>query len=280
MARFARKNHANSHSYTLDGHRIPGVTTIIGILDKPALVGWAAKETAAYADEHWTELSALRSADRIERLTKARFATNRRAIVRGNRVHALGERLFKGEEIPEGDISPELRPWVEGYARFLDEWEFEFIATEMPLCSTDYRYGGTADGFAWSPRLGNVLLDLKTGKGVYGETALQLAAYRYADLGLSAVEKIGPRGGRSTVWEECPVPQVDTTVVAHIREDGTSLIPVKGDEETHEAFLYMATVYDLWVRRTDWNNRSDADALRAVADPIYPEDFPRKDIAS
>lgn len=276
MARFARKNHASSHSYTLDGHRVPGVTTIIGILDKPALVGWAAKETAAYADEHWAELSSLRSADRIERLTKARFATNRRAIVRGNRVHALGERLFHGEQIEEGEITPELRPWVEGYAKFLDEWEMEFIATEMPVANTEYRYAGTADAFAWSPRLGNVLLDNKTGKGVYSETALQLGAYRYCDLGLQAVEKTGPRGGKKTAWEEAEVPNVDHTLVAHIREDGTSLIPVKGDEETYEAFLYMVAVYDMWSRRTDWNNRSNDDALRPVSDPIYPEDFPRK----
>ena len=57
MARFARRNVGKSHSYTLDGRRIHGVTTVIGTLDKPALVDWAARETAAYADEHWTRLS-------------------------------------------------------------------------------------------------------------------------------------------------------------------------------------------------------------------------------
>ena len=58
MSRFTRKNHGSSHSYLLDGAPIPGVTSVIGILDKPALVKWAASETAAYADEHWAELQA------------------------------------------------------------------------------------------------------------------------------------------------------------------------------------------------------------------------------
>ena len=35
---FTRKNHGDNHSYYLDGVKIPGVTSIIGVLDKPALV--------------------------------------------------------------------------------------------------------------------------------------------------------------------------------------------------------------------------------------------------
>lgn len=275
--RFTRKNHASSHSYLLDGAPIPGVTSVIGILDKPALVKWAASETAAYADEHWAELSGLRSADRIKRLEGARFATNRRAIVRGNRVHALGERLSKGEHIDEGEITPELRPWVEGYARFLDEWEIEILHSEMPVCHTEYRYGGTLDAIGVSPRLGRVLLDIKTGKGVYAETALQLAAYRYADLGLVPVDVIGPRGGKSIEWQEIPVPATDSTIVAHVREDGTSAIPTVSDRETWTAFLYILAVHDEWVKRTGWDARNSDNYLRAVGSAIYPEDHPRKD---
>ena len=48
-----------------NGQRVPGVTTVIGILDKPALVGWAGKLCAeagwwaAKNDEpvpHWREV--------------------------------------------------------------------------------------------------------------------------------------------------------------------------------------------------------------------------------
>lgn len=275
MARFARRNHGQGHSYALDGQRIPGVTTICGILDKPALLDWAARETAAYADEHWTELSGLRSADRIERMTKARYATNRKAVVRGNRVHSLGERISRGEQIPMVDLPGELVPWVESYARFLDAWDLEIVHSEAPVAHTGYRYGGTLDAIAYSPRLGTILLDLKTGKGVYEEVGLQLAAYRYCDLLLSQQEIRGPRGGAKTIDAEVPMPDIDATWVAHLHETSVEFRPVKADEETWESYLFMLEVYDRWVRRTSWRNRDEADALRIIGDAAYPEDHPK-----
>lgn len=272
--RLARRNHGKSHSYTLDGFKVPGVTTICGILDKPALVGWAAAETAAYADEHWAELSAMRSADRIEAMKKSRFATNRKAVVKGNRVHSLGERVSRGEQIPTKDLTPELRPWVETYARFLDDWDMEVLHTETPVCNTHYLYAGTLDAIVYSPRLGTILLDLKTGKGVYEEVGLQLAAYRYCDLALQEREAVGPRGGRKTVAEEIALPSIDGCYVAHLKETAVEFHPVTAGEEVWETFLYLREVYDLWVRPTSWAARHDDDALRVIGDAIYPEDMP------
>lgn len=272
--RLQRRNHGKSHSYTIDGERVPGVTTIIGTLDKPALVAWAARETAAYADEHWPELSELRSADRIERLTKARFMSNRKAIVRGNRVHALGERIANGEQIDPAEIGDGLRSWVEAYAKFLDDWDMEVLHTEMPIGKLDYRYAGTLDAIVRSPRLGTIVLDLKTGKGVYNEVGLQLAAYRYADLGLVSKEVTGPRGGKRTEWAETALPQIDGAYVAHLHEDSVEFHEVKADEDVFETFLYIREVYDNWVRRTSWDARNDDDYLAIVGDAIYPEDRP------
>lgn len=272
--RLVRRNHAGSHSYRLDGHKVPGVTTVCGILDKPALVGWAANETAAYADEHWAELSEMRSADRIERMKKARFATNRKAVVRGNRVHALGERVAKGEQIPADDLPASLRPWVETYARFLDDWDMEVLHTETPVAHTDYRYAGTLDAIAYSPRLGTILLDIKTGKGVYEEVGLQLAAYRYANYAIASREVVGPRGGRKTVDEEIPLPTIDGCYVAHLRETAVEFHPVTADEDIWNVFLYLREVYDRWVQPTSWAARNDDDALRVIGDAIYPEDIP------
>lgn len=272
--RLQRRNHGKSHSYTINGAWVPGVTSVIGVLDKPALVAWAANETAAYADEHWAELSELRSADRIERLKKARFQTNRKAIVRGNRVHALGERVSKGEQIDEGEIDPALRPWIDAYARFLDDWDIEILHTEIPVGKLDYLYAGTADAFAYSPRLGTFVLDLKTGKGVYSEVGLQLAAYRYADIGLQQVEKIGPRGGVKTEWQEVALPDVDGAYVAHLHEDSVEFHEVKADQQTFESFLYLREIYDSWVRPTSWDTRNSEEHIRIIGDPIYPEDRP------
>ena len=64
----------------------------------------------------------------------------------------------------------------------------------------------TSENCFESPRLGRVIVDVKTGKRAYSEVALQLAAYRYCDDYLEEVEQRGPRGGRGPLIVTRPVP--------------------------------------------------------------------------
>lgn len=269
MARFVRKNAGTSHSYALDGARIPGVTTVIGILDKPALVNWAARETAIYADENWDKLAAMRSGDRIQLLEKARYNTNRKAVVKGNRIHALGERLAHGEEV---DAPLEIRSQVEAYARFLDAWDLTTVATETPVCHTEWTYGGTFDLIAQSPRFGTSLMDIKTGKGVYSEVAVQLNAYANCDLRLVEEVVTGPRGGTSSQWREAPMIVPDSLLVAHVLEDTVEMVPVKLDPSIFEAFLHMLEIFETWHKRTSWDFRDEPTYEAVIGKPLYPED--------
>ena len=70
-----RVNSGRGHRYVdAYGRKVPGVTTVIGNgVPKPALVGWAARTTAAYAIDYWDELAELPVSERITRLEKARF---------------------------------------------------------------------------------------------------------------------------------------------------------------------------------------------------------------
>jgi hypothetical protein len=271
MARFTRKNQGSSHSYYLDGDRIPGVTTVIGILDKPALVGWAARETAIYADENWDRLAAMRSGDRIQALEKARFNTNRKAVVKGNRIHNLGEQLAHGKTV---EVPLEIRSQVEAYARFLDSWDLQVVATETPVCSTEWAYGGTFDLIAESPRFGRALMDIKTGKGVYDEVALQLNAYAACDLRLVAAEVVGPRGGVKVEWHEAPMVDVECLRVAHVLEDTVEMVPVQMDASIGETFLHMLEIFESWTKRVGWDYRDDESYDPPVGKPIWPEDAP------
>ena len=70
------------HKYRLDGVECPGVTTIIGKgVPAPALINWAAEQSAAYAVDHWDELSTLGVVERAKRIEKARFTERDRAAV-------------------------------------------------------------------------------------------------------------------------------------------------------------------------------------------------------
>lgn len=275
--RFARTNHGKGHSYTLDGRRIPGVTTAIGkVLDKPALVTWAANETARYAVDNWASLSDRNPIDRLEILKGSRFAPNQRAVEQGKRIHDLGERLAKGEPV---EVPDDLRPRVEAYARFLDDWDIEVIATESPCCNTTYQYAGTFDLVAKVGKLDGVqlVMDIKTGKGVYSETALQLAAYARADLMIESVpQPPGPRGGkRKPLQVQQPMPVVDGAAVAHIVKESeesparVDFLPVDISDDTWNAWLWTLTLYRRWWARCQ-DSSSDLFAP-PIAEPLYPE---------
>lgn len=269
MARLERKNHGNSHSYLLDGDKVPGVTTVIGVLDKPALVGWAARETAAFADDNWLRLSQLRSAERITEMEQARFHTNKTAVVQGNRVHAMADRLARGEQV---DVPLDILPMVEAYAKFLDRWQFVTVMTETPVAHTAYRYAGTLDLVVESDRFGRTLLDVKTGKRVYPEVALQLNAYKECDLRLIKGERVGPRGGKYVTWEEAPMPKIDTLLVAHVGDGPVELVPVEMGDEWFDPFLHMLDIFETWTKRVAWEYRNEDTHHSPIGDPIWPED--------
>lgn len=270
-ARFVRKNQGNGHSYTLDGAPVPGVTTVIGVLDKPQLVKWAADQSASYAIENWLELAEVPMIERAKRIAEARFNTNRKATVKGNRIHNLGERLAHGEEV---EVPIELQRPVSAYARFLDAWQIETVATETPVCSTEWGFAGTFDLVGRLPRFGTALLDVKTGKRVYDEVGLQLNAYAGCDLRLVSREVIGPRGGRRTEWAEAPMVAVDSLLVAHVLEDVVELVPVKFDPAIFDTFLHLLAVYEDWHKRTAWDFRDDPAYDPPVGKALFPEDVP------
>lgn len=224
--RLKRRNHGKGHSYQLDGSKVIGVTTVCDVMSKPALIDWAANTTAEAAVDRWDELSGMPPSTRLNTLKRARWDVSKAAALRGTQIHALGERVANGEaDVDAGVHIGE----VEAYARFLDWYDVQVIATETPLCHTRFRYAGTADVWAVIGRLGGVrcLLDVKTGRGVYDETAMQLAGYRYADLWQ-------PDGPES----EEPLPPVDAVYVAHVLPDRVDLLPVEADEATFLKFRY------------------------------------------
>lgn len=227
-ARLVRRNHGRGHSYSLDGIKVPGVTTVTGNLPKTALIEWAGRVTAEYAVDHWDELGAQPLSTRLNTLTRARYSASSKAALRGTEIHALGEAISHGEQVDAGEHQAE----AEAYARFLDRWQVEVIATETPCASTLWGYAGTADAWATFGRGQyqgqRVLLDIKTGRGVYDETALQLTAYARCDLWQ-------PDGPDS----EGALPPVDAVVVAHILTDAVELLPVDASEQQFRQFQYL-----------------------------------------
>ena len=236
-----RKDTARGHHYLdAEGRRVPGVTGILGDgLPKPALITWSANSTAEYAIDNWDKLGSLSSSARLKELQGARWAVKDAAANKGTAVHALAEKLVAGEEV---DVPDELVGYAESYARFLDDFHVEPVHVEFSVVSYRWGYSGTADLIANVLHLGQkrkLLIDLKTNRsGIFGETGLQLAAYRYADVLV-------------TGDEEEPMPEVDGCAAVHIRPDGCDLVPVIAEEPQHKQFLYTAKVAEASKQLSD-----------------------------
>lgn len=214
--------------YLVNGEYVPSVTTILKDgFPSPALITWAARETAAAAVDQWEALSTESVSVRLKTLERAAWAKRDAAALRGTEIHALGEALVKGEEV---EVPEAHRSAVEGYARFLDQWHVVPTLTETPVCHPVHGWAGTTDLRATLSDGADWLLDLKTGKGIYESHVLQLAAYAHAVLYLD------PEGGAR------PWTLPDRVGAIHVTPEESRLVPVEADDRAYAIFRHAAVV--------------------------------------
>lgn len=254
--RLRRINRGRGHSYTLDGRKVPGVTTILKTLAKPALIDWSVRKGAEHAVNHWDELAELPISERLDRIKRAPSTDRDHRGERGTEIHTYAEQLVHGQTVTPPD---DLRGPVEAVARWLDRWRADPVLTEAPVANTTYGYAGTADLFAVLRRPGEAagdgvtLVDFKSSRGVYSEAAIQCAAYRFCDLAVHD-------------GAEYDVPPVERVLIAHVGDDDVRTIPVTADGAVWHAFLHLLQVHRAEKR---WKDEPIVhDALRE------PEDEP------
>jgi hypothetical protein len=246
-----RRNAGSGHSYTIDGRKVPGVTTILGnTLPKQALLKWSAESTASYAVDHWAELTELPPSARLKELFGARFKERDAAAKRGTDVHRLAEQLVAGVQV---DVPDELAGHVESYVDFLNTWDPAPVLVEAVVGNRAVEYCGTLDlvadlrGVRW-------LLDVKTSRsGIFGETALQCTAYSRAEV------YAGPDGA------ELPLPElgIERVGAVHVRSDGWDLRPLEAGDDVWSYFRHLA-----WLNRNNEQHDTMRDWVGAAVEPI------------
>ncbi len=142
-----------------DGTLVPGVTTVLNILAKPALIHWAWKLGCEGKD-----------------YKKVRDT----AADIGTLAHLMISSHWRNEPPDLDDYTKTQIDKAEtAYLAYL-EWEsgkvMEPLAIEEPMVSEQFGYGGTPDWFGFIDRA-TTLLDFKTGKAIYPEHRIQLASY-------------------------------------------------------------------------------------------------------
>lgn len=251
MAVKRRRYGTSGHGYTVDGQKVPGVTTILKMLPNDALIGWSGRVTAEYALDNWAELAEMAPSVRLRTMEKARWNIRDAAAKRGTEVHRLAEGLVAGDAVT---VPEELAGHVEAYRDWLDEFEPVPVATELVVASRTHKYCGTADLVADLPSVllddgmnpaARWLLELKTtASGVWPESALQATAYEHAEvyvhpehpddeqpMGLLGIERCG------VVW---------------IKSDTCELRPVDSGPDTWKFFLQLRWLHEHHEAMSGW----------------------------
>lgn len=220
-----------SHRYWLDGKPVPGVTTILNVLDKPALKKWAPRVVAEYVADDPEGIEALRRLGRdlmVGTLSELPWDKRNRAATRGTSFHDYAEQIASGAEI---EVPDDLVPLVENCLRFMEFYEIEPVVTEACVGSRKHKYAGKLDLIADST-VGRAIWDYKSGKRIWPSTALQNVGYAYAEF-------MGQGG------DEQPVPEVEASYGVHIRSDGYDVIPLKFGPSVYREFLAVRRAYDI-----------------------------------
>lgn len=233
---------AEKHIHTLDGKPLNGITTVLGVISKPALIPWAVKMAIDYLIENGRkEYMPVPEGEPMllegylvteEQLAEAKSAHRKKkeeAGQSGTDVHAEAETLLKGliatnKGILRGDEKSD-NPQIQHFIDWAIKEEVRFLDCEKHLYSRNHWIGGITDFVC--EKNGEVWVgDIKTSSGIYPEAFLQMGAYALM------LEEMGLYKGFKGF------------IVVNLKKDGTiqtqNSYDVAGNKE---AFLSALTLY-------------------------------------
>jgi hypothetical protein len=156
----AKRSKTHTRYYNKAGTLLPGVTTILGLLNKPALVPWA----------NGLGLQGINVREYVDALAL---------------IGTIGHQMIcdhnRGVPFQTNGHPAELIDKAENcflsYLAWEKQHKVEPILCEAQLISELHGYGGTVDMYAKVDGVPTIV-DYKTGKAIYPEHIYQVAAYR------------------------------------------------------------------------------------------------------
>jgi len=210
------RNNRRGGFYWNNGEPFVSVTNVLKIIDKPALRYWFGKEVylAMVKNPTLGEKEALAAPYRINDTAKSR----------GTTVHSIVE-SYKTTGIVLEDVAEPFKGYASAFKQWVSDFDIKVNEHEKTVVNTFHRYAGTLDLLVNNRDNVSVIVDVKTGKDIYPESALQLSAYQHADN-----------------------IKVDKTAVVLLQEDGNYKFEYQKDN-----FVYFLAAKKLW----EWANMPD-----------------------
>ena len=169
--------------YELNEVQYPGVTTILNILEKPALVPWASGCAVDYIHDNLKAIqnpSGPHTVDHILREARqAHRLVGDKAKDIGTITHDAVEQYVKHGKDAVGEMSDEVENSMIAFWDWESKNHVTWEESELTVFNTVIGYSGTFDAIAVVNGV-RYLVDFKTSKAIYDEYKYQLAAYRAA----------------------------------------------------------------------------------------------------
>lgn len=183
------------HRYTvtdpemgMENQWVPGCTTITGIINKPALMGWAVKMAGQHLEEHLkpgVAYDEVQIKDLILGAKRAHTAKKDKAADIGTMIHKWIEQYVKaemgleGHERPENPINEKMQSAIVAFMDWRTKHKVTFTHSETKVYSRMAQVAGTIDAVGTIDGATS-LIDFKTSNGLWPEMALQVAFYQQA----------------------------------------------------------------------------------------------------
>lgn len=231
------------HKHYINGREVAGTTSIVGVIDKPALMPWAVKISMEYLKNNLTDLTKLD--DVIEESKKQPNEAKKSAGRFGTVVHALCEHFNNTGEVLPID-SPKLPQEVldiqidksqqkkavkltEQYKKWFEDNKVKIHYVEQNVFSETYFVGGIFDMVLEID--GKMYLgDFKTSSGVYPSQFVQMGGYEIQ------LEEMMERGYIDNI-------QIDGYIVIHIPRKGSlkehRIVDTNNYKRAFRACLYI-----------------------------------------
>lgn len=217
----------DKHLYTVDGLQVDGVTTALGIINKPALMYWAVNQALEHISRNLKPGVGLDEVQIKSLLADAKIIHKKKsgeAADIGTMIHKWLEEWISNKK-PATPINPEMKNATGKFLEWVEEHKVKFLENERMVYSRKWGYAGTLDFMAEID--GVVKLgDFKTSTGIWDEYWLQVAAYEQA------------------YREEFPDKEINGSVIVRIGKDATIEIKERDDyKENVMAFNAALVLY-------------------------------------
>lgn len=173
MYNFDEKNHI----HTFEDKPLMGVTTVLGVIAKPALIQWSANMACDYLKERATEFfnNPTLFNDILKEARTAHRTKKEKAGDWGTAVHLAVEEWIKEKKEPT-DLDEMGMLAFNNFKNWATENKVEFLESEKHIWSKELWIGGIVDlVFIMDGK--KYIGDIKTSSGIYNEAFFQMGAY-------------------------------------------------------------------------------------------------------